>query len=49
MVLTCYPDELTAQMHIADLDQAEVDFAQQQQQQAQQVSSQENNCLAQLD
>ncbi|KAL2171573.1 hypothetical protein VTG60DRAFT_2406 [Thermothelomyces hinnuleus] len=57
MVLTCYPDELAAQMHIADLNQAEADFAnqrrqqQQQQQQQQQDSTinQENNGLLQLD
>lgn len=47
MVLTCYPDELAAQMRVADLGRAEAEFAatqqQQQQQQGQSVGVGDNN------
>jgi beta-1,4-N-acetylglucosaminyltransferase len=38
MVLTCYPDELAAQMRVADLGRAEAEFAAEQQQQSVGVS-----------
>lgn len=57
MVLTCYPEELAAQMHLSDLGAAEANFATQQQHQQQAVrgsspatvSNQENNGMLQLD
>jgi beta-1,4-N-acetylglucosaminyltransferase len=55
MVLTCYPEELAAQMHLSDLGAAEANFAAQQQQPAVSgndpapVSNQENNGMLQLD
>ncbi|KAK4239925.1 glycosyltransferase [Achaetomium macrosporum] len=57
MVLTCYPEELAAQVHLADLRMAEVEFAHQQQQQQAlngngptvATSDQGNNSLPQLD
>ncbi|KAK3305344.1 glycosyltransferase family 1 protein [Chaetomium strumarium] len=60
MVLTCYPEELAAQMHLADLRSASVEFAHEQQQQQQQqmvngnsptvaTSNQGDNVLPQLD
>ena len=55
MVLTCYPDELAAQMHLSDLEAVEASFrSQQQQQQATSgtplaASSQESSGMLQLD
>jgi beta-1,4-N-acetylglucosaminyltransferase len=40
MVLTCYPDELAAQMHVTDLGLVEAEFAAKQQQQPYQQQGQ---------
>jgi beta-1,4-N-acetylglucosaminyltransferase len=55
MVLTCYPDELAAQMHLSDLEAVDADFISQQRQQqvvggtVAAASSQESNGMLQLD